>query len=100
MAMEVHGIHGHNMDCFIMECAHFSHDRQSKGHLSLSFCIQFFKQCVSIVFQRALTSVIKKKIVLANDVCSRPPITIRFHDLHVNNIKGIVGEIASYHKRD
>jgi len=28
-----------------------------KGHLSLSFCIQFFKQCVNINFQRAITFV-------------------------------------------
>jgi hypothetical protein len=35
--------------------------------------------------------------VLVGDVCSRPPIIIRFHDLHVSDIKGAVGEIASYH---
>jgi hypothetical protein len=31
--------------------------------------------------------------VLASDVCSRPPIIIRFHDLHAGDIKGAVGEI-------
>jgi hypothetical protein len=41
-----------------------------------------------------------KKIVLVGDVCSRPSITIRSHDLHVGDIRGVVGEIASYHKRD
>ncbi len=43
MAMEVHRALGHDMDHFIRECAHLFHDRQSKGHLSLSFCIQFFR---------------------------------------------------------
>ncbi len=100
MAMEVHNTHGHDLDQFIKECAHLSHNKRSGGHLSLSFCIQFFKQRVSIVFQRALASTIKRKIALANDVCSRPPITIRSHDLHVSNIKGVVGEIASYHERN
>ncbi len=74
----------------------FFHNRQ----LSLSFCIQFFKQHVNIVFQRALAFAIERKIALARDVCSRPPIIIRFHDLHVDNIKEVVREIASYHKRD
>ncbi len=48
MAMEVHGALGHDMDRFIKECAHIFHDRWLKGHLSLSFCIQFFRQRVSI----------------------------------------------------
>jgi hypothetical protein len=43
MAMEVHNTLGHDMDHFIKECACFSHDRWSRGHLSLSFYIQFFK---------------------------------------------------------
>jgi hypothetical protein len=50
MAMEVHGAPEHDMDCFIREFVHLFHNRQSKGHLYLSFCIQFFKQHVSIVF--------------------------------------------------
>jgi hypothetical protein len=37
--------------------------------------------------------------VLAGDVCSKPPITIRFHDLHASDIKGAMGEITSYHER-
>jgi hypothetical protein len=48
-AMEVHGALGRNMDHFIMERAHFSHDKHSGVHLSLFFCIQFFRQCVSII---------------------------------------------------
>jgi hypothetical protein len=38
--------------------------------------------------------------VLVGDACSRPLITLRFHDLHANGIKKVVGEIASYHKND
>jgi hypothetical protein len=66
----------------------------------LSFCIQSFRQHVSIAFQHALTSIIERKITLVGDACSRPPIIIRFHDLHAGNIRGAVGEITSYHERD
>jgi hypothetical protein len=38
--------------------------------------------------------------MLAGDVCSRPPITIKFHDLHGRDIRGAVGEITSYHEKD
>jgi hypothetical protein len=65
MAMEVHGALGDDMDRFIKECVHLFHDRQSGGHLSLSLCIQFFKQVVSIALQRALASTIERKIALA-----------------------------------
>jgi hypothetical protein len=61
MAMEVHNAPSCDMDCFIKECAHILHNKQLESHSSLSSCIQFFKQCVSIIFQRALASVIKKK---------------------------------------
>ncbi len=44
MAMEVHDALRRDMDCFIRECAYIFHDRRLRGHLSLSFCIQFFKQ--------------------------------------------------------
>jgi len=43
VAMEVHDAPERDMDRFIKECVHLFHDRRSKGHLSLSFCIQFFK---------------------------------------------------------
>jgi hypothetical protein len=43
MAMEVHDAHVCDMDCFIKERAHLFRNRRSKGHLSLFFCIQFFK---------------------------------------------------------
>jgi hypothetical protein len=66
----------------------------------LSFCIQFFKQHVSIACERALAFAIERKIALVGDACSRPPITIRSHDLHVGDIKEAMGEIISYHERD
>jgi hypothetical protein len=55
MAMEVHGAPGRDMDCFIRECVRLFHNRRLGGHLSLSFCIHFLKQRVSIVFQCVLT---------------------------------------------
>jgi hypothetical protein len=59
-----------------------------------------FKQHVSIALQHVLASAIKRKIALVSDACSKPPITIRSHDLHASNIRRAVGEIASYHKKD
>jgi hypothetical protein len=55
---------------------------------------------VNIILQCALTSAIKKKIALVGDVCSRPPIIFRYHDLHVGDIRKAMGEITSYHKKD
>ncbi len=100
MAMEVHSALMCDMDCFIRDCAYLFHDRRLGGHLSLFFCIQFFRQCANIVFQHALTFAIEKKIALAYDVSSRPPIIIRSHDLNAGDIKGAMGEIASYHNKD
>jgi hypothetical protein len=57
-------------------------------------------QRVNISLQCALTSAIERKIVLANDVCSRALITIRSHDLHASDIKKVMGEIISYHEKD
>jgi len=48
MAMKVHGTIGQDMDHFIKECICLFHNRKSSSHLSLSFCIQFFKQRVNI----------------------------------------------------
>ncbi len=39
-------------------------------------------------------------ITLVEDVCSKPPIIIRPHDLHVGDIKGAIGEIVLYLERD
>jgi hypothetical protein len=99
MVMEVHGAPRHDMDSFIKECTCLFHDRQSKGHLSLSFCIQFFKH-VNIIFERALAFAIKRKFALASDVCSKPRITSRSHDLHASDIKGDVNETTSYHEKN
>jgi hypothetical protein len=99
MAMEVHGAFGRDMDHFIREYACLFHNRQSRGHLSLSFYIQFSRQRVSITFQHVLAFAIEWKITLVGDACSKPPITIRFHDLHAGDIKDAMGEITSYHKR-
>jgi hypothetical protein len=93
MAMEVDGALGHYMDRFIKECARFFHNKRLGGHLSLSFCIPCFRQCVNITFQRALTLAIERKITLANDAYSRPPSTTRSHDMHVDNIRRAMGEI-------
>jgi hypothetical protein len=100
MAMEVHNALGRNINCFVRECVCLFYDRQLKGHLSLSFCIEFLKQRVSIAFQCALTFAIKRKIELVGDAYSRPSIIIRSHDLHVGDIRGVMGEMASYHERD
>ncbi len=102
MAMEVHGTPECDMDCFIKERVHLFHNRRSEGHLSLFFCIQFFKQCVSIAFQCALVFAIEGRLhwQLARDVCSKPPITIKSHNLHACDIREAMGEIISYHKRD
>jgi hypothetical protein len=100
MATDVHGTPRHDMDHFNRDCVRFFYDRQSTCHLSLSFCIQFFKQSVSITLQHALAFAIERKITLVGDVCYRPPIISRSHNLHANNIRRVVGEIASYHKKD
>ncbi len=52
-----------------------------------------------VLFSNILTSTLKRKITLANDACSRPPTTIRFHDLHAGNIRRVVCEITSYLER-
>ncbi len=38
--------------------------------------------------------------MLAGDACSKPSINIRFHDLHVVDIRRVVGEITPYHEKD
>jgi hypothetical protein len=43
MAVKMHNTLERDMDHFMKECACFFHDRRSRGHLSLSFCIQFFR---------------------------------------------------------
>jgi hypothetical protein len=48
-------------------------------------------QCVNIALQHAFISAIERKIALVGDACSRPLITIRFHDLHADNIREAMG---------
>jgi hypothetical protein len=35
-----------------------------------------------------------------NDVCCKPPIIIRSHNLHVGDIRKHVGDKTSYYERD
>jgi hypothetical protein len=100
MTMEVHGAPVRDMDRFIREGAFLFLNRQSKGHLSLSFCIQFSKQCVTIALQCVLAFVSERKIALMSDACSRPLVIIKSHNLHVGDIRRVMGEITSYHERD
>ncbi len=99
MAMGVHDALECDMNLFIRECAHLFYDRWLGCHLILSFCIQFFKHRINITFQCALAFHIERKIALAGDACFKPPITIRSHELHVDDNRGAMGEIASYHER-
>ncbi len=100
MAMEVHDTPKHDIYYFIKEYVCLFHDRWLQSYLSMFFCIQFFKQCVSIVLQRVSTFVIERNIALVGDVYSRPPIIIRSHDLHASNTRRVVGEIIPCHEKD
>jgi len=91
MAMEMHDVLEHDMDNFIKKCAHLFHNQRSRIHLSLSFYIELFKQHVNIVLQHVLAFIIKRKAVFARDVCSKPPITIRFDNLHASKIRRAMG---------
>ncbi len=50
MVVKVHGALGCDTDHFIRECYCLFHDRGLEGHLSLSFCIQFFKCVLVLLF--------------------------------------------------
>jgi hypothetical protein len=50
MVVEVHDAPMHDMDCSIRECAHLFHDRWSRGHLSLFFCIQILSNMLILFF--------------------------------------------------
>jgi hypothetical protein len=71
-------------------------------HEIIYFCFfhSIFKITCYFALQQVLASAIEKKIALAGDVCFRPPITIKSHDLHVGDIRRDVGEITSYHEKD
>jgi hypothetical protein len=96
----VHDASKHDLNHFIRECVHLFHNRRLEDHLSLCFCIQFFKLHVNIALQCALASTIERKITLVRDAYSRPPIIIRSHNLCANDIRGVVAKIASFHKGD
>jgi hypothetical protein len=66
----------------------------------LYFSIQFFKQHINVIFQHVLASTIEKLIALVGDAYFRPPIIIRFHNLHAGDNRKVMGEITSSHKRD
>jgi hypothetical protein len=100
LALKVDNTPMRDMDHFIREFACIFHNGRLGSHLSLSFNIQFFKQDVNVALQRVLASVIKRKVALVGDVYSRPPITIKSHDLHVDYIREVMGEITSYHVKD
>jgi len=63
------------------------------------FLFNFFKQRVNISLY-ILPFAIERKIELVSDVCFKPPIIIRSHDLHASDIKKVVGEITSYNEKD
>ncbi len=42
----------------------------------------------------------REKDCVVRDACSKHLIIMRSHDLHADNIRGTMCEIASYHKRD
>jgi hypothetical protein len=64
------------------------------------FAFNFSSNVLALFFNVFLASNIERKIMLVGDVYFRPPIIIKFHDLHVGDIRRVVGEIASYHERD
>jgi hypothetical protein len=50
---------------------------------SLFFCIQFFKQfstCFNLCYR-------ERKIALVGDACSKPPMIVRSHELHVATLE-------------
>jgi len=52
------------------------------------------------MLNRKRYSNIERKIALMGDACSKPPISIKFHDLHAGDIRKAVGEIASYSEKN
>ncbi len=97
--MEVHDTLGHDMDRFIRECVHLSTINNRKVIYLCLFAF-IFSSNVLVSLQHVLAFVIERKIALGGDAYSRPPIIIKSHHLHVGDIRGAMGEIASYHERD
>jgi hypothetical protein len=96
MAMVVHNTPRH----FIKECVCLFHNRRSGGHFSLYFCIQFFKQCISIILQCALASTIENWLHSWEMFILNLLLLLDFTICMQETLEGLWGEIASYHKRD
>jgi hypothetical protein len=56
------------------------------------FAFNFSEDILNIAFQHTLASAIERKIALMGNACSKPPITIRLQSLHVDDIRGAMGE--------
>jgi len=98
MAMKVHDALRRDMDRFIKVCAHLFHDKQLGGHLSLSFCIQFLKQRVNIIFQHVLNCTIERKIALVVTIVVNLPSLLDFMICMHVTLRGAIDEITSYHE--
>ncbi len=86
MAMEVHNMFRHDMDCFIRECVHLFHDKQSRGYLSLSLLHLIFQAMCQYCFSACFNLCYRKKDCIGGRYFSKPPMTIRSHDLYESNI--------------
>jgi len=64
------------------------------------FAFNISANILTLLLQCALTCAIERKVVLVGYACFRPPITMKFHNLHVGDIKRVKGEITSYHEKD
>ncbi len=62
------------------------------------FTFNFSNNMLVLLFN-VLQPLLQRKIMLAGDVCSRPPITMGSHNLHACDIRRAMDEITSYHKR-
>jgi hypothetical protein len=51
MAMEVHVVLGHDMDCSIRKCVCLSHNKRLKGHCSLFFTFNFSSSMLKLLFR-------------------------------------------------
>jgi hypothetical protein len=85
--MEVHNIFKHDIDRLVRSALVFF-KIDNRGSFILVFFIQFFRQCVNIIFQHALAFTIKKKIVLGGDACSRSLIIIKSHNYMQMTLEG------------
>jgi hypothetical protein len=52
----------------------------------VSFAFNFLGSVLVLFFNMLFSLSYEEKIVLTGDACSKPPITIRFHDFHAGDI--------------